>query len=117
MRCTYPCSIAAVAVLTLCGCGSPQPAVVVTTQTAPVQAVVAPGPPPKAEVEFIPPLPPGEPTAVWQPGHWRWVGVNGATWQWFPGSYVVPAPGYNHWVPGQWVLQAGGWSWVEGHWA
>jgi hypothetical protein len=111
----YPWSIAAAALLTLCGCGSPQPAVVVTTQTAPVQAVVAPGPPPKAEVEFIPP--PGEPTAVWQPGHWRWVGVNGATWQGVPGSYVVPAPGYNHWVPGQWVLQAGGWSWVEGHWA
>jgi hypothetical protein len=92
--------------------------VVVTTQSAPAPAFVVPAPPPKAKVEFIPPTPPGEPNADWQPGHWRWVGVNGATWQWVPGTYVLPPPGYNHWVPGQWVLQAGGaWTWVEGHWA
>jgi hypothetical protein len=84
---------------------------------APSTVILAPGPPPKAQVEFRPPPPQNAPNAIWQPGHWRWLGQNGANWQWVAGSYVMPPPGYHQWIPGQWSLQAGGWAWAEGHWS
>jgi len=108
------------ALLALAGCGNPTTpsSTVVVTPTAPAsQAVEEQSPPPQAVVEFKPPPPPGSTAATWQPGHWRWVGMNGQTWQWVAGQYVTPPVGYNYWVPGQWVSANGGWSWVEGHWA
>jgi len=115
------------ALLALAACQAPEPAVqttvaappttTITIASAPSTVVVAPNPPPQAQVEFVPPAPPNAPNAVWQPGHWRWSGTNGAQWQWVAGSYVVPPPGYHAWVPGQWQLQPNGWMWFEGHWA
>jgi len=126
----------AAALLALAACQSPEPAVktaaaapssTVTLQVAsapvqvvsgPARVVLAPNPPPPAQAEFIPPRPDTAPTAVWQPGHWRWGGGSGgAQWQWVAGTYVVPPSGYHAWVPGQWQLQPNGWSWFEGHWA
>lgn len=118
MRSLYLGGIAAFAVLGLAACANtPPPTVVVSSTTTPLSAVLVPGPPPQAVVEFKPPPPPGSTASVWQPGHWRWSGQNGATWQWMSGQYVSPPVGYNYWVPGQWVLANGGWNWVEGHWA
>jgi hypothetical protein len=108
--------LAAAAVLTLAACADTPPTVVVAN-ASPAQAIVVPGPPPQAVVEFKPPPPPGSTATVWQPGHWRWVGTNGATWEWVSGQYVTPPAGYNYWVPGQWELANGSWSWIEGHWA
>ncbi len=137
MRSMFAGSIAVAALSALTACQAPEPAVktadvapaatapapviavpaqVVAVGPAPV-VVLAPNPPPQAEVEFRPPPPQNEPNAVWQPGHWRWLGQSGAKWQWVAGGYVMPPPGYRQWVPGQWSLQAGGWAWVEGHWA
>ncbi len=117
MRKLFALSGAAAAVLALAACvDSPAP-VVVTTSSPPPQAFVVPGPPPQAVVEFKPPPMPGSTDTTWQPGHWRWSGMNGATWEWVSGRYVTPPSGQNYWVPGQWVQANGGWTWVEGHWA
>jgi hypothetical protein len=136
LRSLFAGSIAVAALSALTACQSPEPAVktveVAPAATAPIVlvaaaaqlvavpatvVVIAPNPPPQAEVELKPPPPQNEPNAVWQPGHWRWLGQNGAQWEWMAGSYVMPPAGYHQWVPGQWSLQTGGWAWIEGHWA
>ena len=121
MRSLFAGTFAAAALLTLAACQSPEPPK--TAEAAPAVTVTqatiyaAPKPPPPAQVEFIPPRPDNAPSAVWQPGHWRWGGANGAEWQWVAGTYVVAPPGYHAWVPGRWQLQSNGWIWSEGHWA
>ena len=128
MRTMFAGSVAVAALAGLAACSAPEPAntaaatppatTTVVTAAAPSQYVIlAPSPPPKAQVEFRPPPPENAPNAVWQPGHWRWLGQSGADWQWVAGSYVIPPAGYHQWVPGQWALQTGGWAWIEGHWA
>ena len=125
MRSMFAGTSVAAALLTLAACQSLEPAVKTTEAVPPVQVVsapaavvLAPNPPPPAQVEFVPPRPDTAPAAVWQPGHWRWGGANaGAQWQWVAGTYVVPPPGYHAWVPGKWQLQSNGWAWFEGHWA
>ena len=117
MRNFFASGLAAAAVVAVAACAD-TPAPIVVATSSPAQVVVVPGPPPQAVVEFKPPPAPGSSATTWQPGHWRWSGMNGATWEWVSGQYVAPPVGENYWVPGQWVQQAsGGWSWVEGHWA
>jgi hypothetical protein len=73
---------------------------------------VAPFAPPAPLVE-TPPTPPS-PLAIWQPGHWSWIG---GQYSWVPGKYVQrPAPTAN-WVPGYWEQGPNGWVWTEGRWA
>lgn len=68
-----------------------------------------PVPPPRYEP--VPRPPPG--AYVWQPGHWRW---NGVQYVWAPGRYVARRPHYGVWVSGRWVFVHGGWVWRPGHW-
>jgi hypothetical protein len=134
MRSMFAGASTAAALLSLAACQSPEPVktaetappatVTLQVASAPVQVVsvpatvvLAPNPPPPAQVEFIPPRPDNAPSAVWQPGHWRWGAAGGAAWQWVAGTYVVPPPGHHAWIPGRWQLQPNGWMWSEGHWA
>jgi hypothetical protein len=112
--------LGAAALLALTGCGRNEPQrttqVIVQPPTQQVQSpsVVAPGPPPPAQTETVPP-PSGTGPVVWQPGHWRF---SGNQWFWQPGQYVPPPTGQATWIPGRWVQQpAGGWVWQDGHWA
>ena len=109
-------------VLALVGCGSPEPTPSTTqiivqppTEQLPGRSLVAPGPPPPRQADFVPPPSPGMGPVVWQPGHWRY---SGDTWLWQPGQYTPPPPGQTTWIPGRWIQQStGGWVWMEGHWA
>ncbi len=90
----------------------------VITQTAPAPIMqMAPSPPPAPQAELVPPPPPSPVPMVWQPGHWAYSGNPGAPWNWMAGQYVTLPPGNHAWVPGQWVLQGGGYAWMNGHWA
>jgi len=70
--------------------------------------------PPPVRVETVPVLPPDRVELErWQPGYWRW---NGVEYSWVQGHYVgVPHPGAA-WVPGRWEQRPGGWVFIEGHW-
>jgi hypothetical protein len=81
-----------------------------TLSSAFAQAIVVTPAPPPPRVEVLPPPQPG---AVWDPGHWRWVG---GRYEWIPGHWRRVRIGY-HWVPGHWVARGPRWFWVEGHWA
>ncbi len=73
--------------------------------------IVAPMAPPAPLSETPPPAP--SPLAIWQPGHWSWIG---GQFTWTPGHYVErPNPTAN-WAPGYWQQGPTGWSWIEGHW-
>jgi hypothetical protein len=77
--------------------------------------IVAPMAPPPPRVETVPPMPTEAPTATWMPGHWAWSGTNYA---WVDGQYVPRPQPAARWEPGHWVQQAaGGYVWVDGHWA
>jgi hypothetical protein len=76
----------------------------------PAHAQMVAPPPPQAEA--VPP-PPGGPYVVWQPGRWRW---NGVQYVWIPGHYARPPYARAVWVPGRWVLVRGRWIWRDGHW-
>ncbi|HET6236145.1 MAG TPA: hypothetical protein VFE41_14475 [Acetobacteraceae bacterium] len=107
--------------LAVAGCGSaPPPATQLTIQSVgpPTATVMAPGPPPPAQAEWVPLPPAGVGPVVWQPGHWRFSAVNGGSWVWMAGGYVPPPNGQTAWIPGRWMQQpTGGWVWIEGHWA
>jgi len=73
-------------------------------------------PPPYQPGEAVPPPPPGPQAAymVWQPGYWRW---NGVQYVWVTGHYVhAPRPAAV-WVPGHWAARGGAWVWIPGHWS
>jgi hypothetical protein len=92
-----------------------QPPVTVATVAPQVPATVIASPEaPPPQTELVPPPP--DATAAWQPGHWRWTGEVGRSWQWIPGHYLERPMGRTAWVIGQWQSTPSGWVWVEGHW-
>ena|SRR5215831_20644717 len=50
---------------------------------------------------------------VWIEGEWV---VRGGRYEYVPGYWSVPRPGYHQWVPGRWIARRHGWYWVPGHW-
>lgn len=77
------------------------------------QVVVRIGPPPRHDVEPVPPPPHEHPGWAWRAGYHRW---DGHAYVWVPGTYVEPPHAGARWVPGHWAERGGGWVWVEGHW-
>jgi hypothetical protein len=90
----------------------------VIVQPSPTTTVVPASPtsPPAPMAEVVPPPPVSATPTVWQPGHWRYTGINSAPWSWENGHYTAVPAGATAWVPGQWQQQGGGWVWREGHW-
>lgn len=68
-------------------------------------------------VEQAPPPPASSTRTVWQPGHWRYTGIQGHLWNWQNGQYAAVPNGANAWIPGQWLHQDGQWVWQPGHWS
>ena len=59
--------------------------------------------------------PPPSPRHIWVEAEWR--GVNGR-YEYVPGYWAVPPPGYRYYVKGHWLMTARhGNVWVHGHWA
>ncbi len=120
MRVSYAFAVVVPMMLGLAGCGEspPPPTTQVIVQPSPATVVPsAPMPPPPAMSELVPPPPVSATPTVWQPGHWRYSGINSSPWSWENGRYVAVPPGATAWVPGQWQQQGSGWVWREGHWA
>ena len=90
--------------------GSSTPAVSVPSNAG-GSVVVAPYGPPPLRIEAPPPAP--SPMAVWQQGHWSWIG---GQYAWAPGHYVLRPTAVSVWTPGYWQQGPAGWYWVEGHW-
>jgi hypothetical protein len=113
-----PLLVPATVGLSACGGTTPPQTTQVIVQPQPAAVVpVAPMPPPPPMPELVPPPPSSATSTIWQPGHWRYTGVEGQPWSWQAGQYVAVPSGATAWVPGQWQQQGGGWVWREGHWA
>jgi hypothetical protein len=55
------------------------------------------------------------PKHVWVDGYWVWR-PGPAQYEWVEGSWAVPPPQHNIWVPGHWRKVQYGWYWQQGHW-
>lgn len=66
-------------------------------------------PPPRNEARTLQP----SPTHVWQPGYWKWAGIN---YEWAEGRWVKGKKG-KVWVPGTWEQTGAHWTWKAGKWA
>ena len=95
--------VSALAVVTLSAC-------VVAPLYSPEQVVVA-QPPPQPYAEVVPVAPYAG--AIWINGSWGW---SRNRYEWGPGRYERPRPGYR-WRPHHWRQQPrGGWSLEGGVW-
>lgn len=107
--------------LALAGCistsSAPPPTVTIVHSPSADTSQVSPTPPPAPMIEQAPPPPSTTTRTVWQPGHWRYTGIQGHEWNWENGQYAAVPSGASAWVPGQWLQQNGQWVWQPGHWA
>lgn len=95
--------VSALAVVTLSAC-------VVAPLYSPEPVVVA-QPPPQPYAEVVPVAPYAG--AIWINGYWGW---SRNRYEWVPGRYERPRPGYR-WQPHHWRQQPrGGWSLEGGVW-
>ena len=73
---------------------------------------VARQPPPPRDREEVVVARPG-PEHVWIKGYW---GFRNGDFEWIPGHWARPEPGFHAWVDGRWKHDERGWFFVEGHW-
>jgi hypothetical protein len=50
---------------------------------------------------------------VWIKGYW---GLRNGEFEWIPGRWVRPEPGFHTWVDARWEHEQRGWYFIEGHW-
>ena len=86
---------------------NPPPPVV---YSQPGAEVVVNGAPPDPVVETV--VAPPDPTFVWIPGAYFWVGH----WEWRPGRYERPPHRGAHWVPPGYYYRGGRHIYVAGGW-
>ena len=50
---------------------------------------------------------------VWIKGYW---GLRNGEFEWNPGRWARPEPGFHAWVDARWEHEQRGWFFIEGHW-